>query len=466
MNNKYKLLLKDTLIFALGNLGSKLILFFLVPLYTNYLTTEQYGTADLVFTFSQLIIPVTSVVINEAVIRFALMRNEKPENVLLAAYLVLGISVVTSLIFVPLIGLYDAVEPWRWYLFAVVILSNISEVQKAFLKATNKNRQFAFISILQTGVLATSNIILLAAFHMGVAGYLLSNIIALFISVIASFFLGIVYSNLRKARIDFVLIKRMVLFSSPLILNNISWWVIHSSDKIMIEVMIGLSELGIYTAATKIPSLINVIISVFTQAWGLSTIREVESENDYHFFSSVFESYSFITFGAGIAIISIIKPFMHAYVGDAFRDAYLYTSLLLTAAVFYSISSYFGSIYSAIQKTTHSMFTTILCAISNIILNYILIQIVGIWGAVIGTLGSYFIIAHIRMFDIVRMLRLHINIRKYLLNVCLLLTQSILVSIGWHPALTSTIAVTIFVAVNIKLIFKLLKSFPIKDRKG
>ena len=69
-SEKYTRLIKDTFVFALGNLGSKLILFFLVPLYTNYLTTEEYGTADLVFTISQFLVPIFSVVIFDAVIRF------------------------------------------------------------------------------------------------------------------------------------------------------------------------------------------------------------------------------------------------------------------------------------------------------------------------------------------------------------------------------------------------------------
>ena len=48
--NRY--LLKNTLIFTLGNIGSRMISFFLIPLYTNVLTTSQYGTVDLITTIS------------------------------------------------------------------------------------------------------------------------------------------------------------------------------------------------------------------------------------------------------------------------------------------------------------------------------------------------------------------------------------------------------------------------------
>lgn len=88
MNNKFTNLIKDTFLFSLGSLGSKLILFILVPLYTNYLTTAEYGSAELVFTVSQLIIPVVSVAIWNGVIRFALKPDLRPEDVLKNSFLV------------------------------------------------------------------------------------------------------------------------------------------------------------------------------------------------------------------------------------------------------------------------------------------------------------------------------------------------------------------------------------------
>ena len=75
--NKYKRLISDTVIFAIGNLGSKIILFFMVPLYTNYLSAEEYGTSDLVFTIAQLLMPFVSLVIFDAVLRFGLSKNAK-----------------------------------------------------------------------------------------------------------------------------------------------------------------------------------------------------------------------------------------------------------------------------------------------------------------------------------------------------------------------------------------------------
>ena len=102
MERKYKTLFKDTLVFALGSLGSKVILFFLVPLYTNYLTTEEYGIADLVFTTSQLIIPIVSIVIWDAIIRFGLMKDRDREEVLKVGVTVGVVGALVTVAVTPL----------------------------------------------------------------------------------------------------------------------------------------------------------------------------------------------------------------------------------------------------------------------------------------------------------------------------------------------------------------------------
>ena len=67
---KVKTLLKDTAIFALGSIGSKVIMFFLVPFYSYYLSTEEWGVSDLVYSAAQVAIPIVTIVIFDSVIRF------------------------------------------------------------------------------------------------------------------------------------------------------------------------------------------------------------------------------------------------------------------------------------------------------------------------------------------------------------------------------------------------------------
>ena len=105
MEHKYKRLIKDTLIFSLGSLGSKLILFLMVPIYTNVLSKEEYGVTELIYTFMSLILPFVSVVIFDAVTRFGLAKEEKHENVLAVGLLVALAGGLLTVAITPIVGI-------------------------------------------------------------------------------------------------------------------------------------------------------------------------------------------------------------------------------------------------------------------------------------------------------------------------------------------------------------------------
>ena len=421
MNEKYKRLLKDSAVFALGSLGSKLILFFLVPLYTNVLSTAEYGLADLVTVFVTLLVPIFSLSVDKAVIRFGLKSELSRQQVLCSACFILLCVCLASFCILPVIGLYKSLAPWRFHLCAMVALSAVAETERAYLKVKGQTRAFAIIGIGQTAVLALTNLLLLTVWKTGVRGYLNANIVSLIFCDAACFFVGRIYRDLRRPRIDWHLLGQMLRFSAPLVFSGISWWILHSSDKLMIEWMLGAASLGLYTAAAKIPSLIHVILSIFNQAWGLSSIREMENDRDLSFITSVFERFSFVVFGAGLLFIAVVKPLMNVYVGQDFRPAWVYTPFLLFAAVFYSVYCFIGSLYAAIQHTDSDMRLSVLCAVMNIVINYFGIRAFGIGGAVIGTCVSYCAVSAVSIGVLKRYMRFDICIWRYVVHSALLL---------------------------------------------
>ena len=242
----------------------------------------------------------------------------------------------------------------------------------------------------------------------------------------------------------------MILFSSPLILNNVSWWVIQSSDKVMVEAMVSAAALGIYTAAAKIPALINVMVTIFQQAWGISAVKEYESSNDRDYYSTVLRFLFLFIAGACIFFVSIMKVFMNHYVGKDFLDAWHYVPLLLVSAVFAGVAGYFGSMYSALKKSVNNMLSTATAAAVNILFNFLLIPSMGIWGAVIGTLIAYITIAFFRLFDVKRFVDIDIKWQTFLPTIVILILQAVAVSLDYHIYFCSTIAIVLYFAINFK----------------
>ncbi len=459
MNNKYKALLIDTFIFAIGGIGSKLILFFLVPLYTNYLSTEEYGVADLIFTVSQFIIPFASLVIFDAVVRFALSKNEKKEDVLLCSLIVWGLGSVFTILITPLVGLYAPIAPWKWHLCIYVIVNIFMSIEFNYIKAKGQNKLYSVISILQTLAMAISNILFIVIIPLGVDGYVWANIIGNLIAALGIFFGGQIFRDIKTGRFCGPLMKRMLLFSVPLILNNVSWWAIHSANKVIVEIMLGASLLGIYTVATKIPSLINVLISIFQQSWGISSVKEIESTNDSSFYSNIFDVFSFIAFSMSIGLILIIKPLMSIYVGEEFVEAWKYIPLLLTSATFSAISSYFVSIYSALKKSLNNMVTTLIGAVANVGVSLVFVHYIGLWGAILGTFTAYFLLGIVRMIDVTRYVKMKINVVRFAVNSVILILEAVLVSLEIQIYLVSAVAMVLFLVVNIKFLKGFIRNF-------
>ena len=460
MNGKYKNLIKDTLVFAIGGVGSKLILFLLVPLYTNYLTTEEYGIADLIFTISQFVVPFVGVVIYDAVMRFGLSKEEQKEDVLLCSLVVFVFGTVATIIITPLLGLYEPVAKWKWHLCIYVIITIFLYIEMNYIKASGNNKLYAVMSIIQTLFMALLNILFIVVVPLGVDGYVIANIASTLVAAIGIFMFGGIFQGIRKAKFSSVLLKKMLLFSAPLILNNISWWVIFSANKIVVEIVLGASVLGIYTVASKIPSLINILISVFQQSWGISTIKEIESSNDSKFYTDILNAFSFLAFLMSIGLILIIKPLMTVYVGVDFVSSWRYVPLLLASATFSALSSYYASFYSALKKSLNNMFTTLVAATISIFTTLLLIKNVGLWGAILGTFFAYFVLCIIRMVDVSRFIGFKIDKLRFIINSTILIVEAVFVSLEIQIYRVSSIALILFFVVN----FKQIKFFAKKGK--
>lgn len=461
---KIKTLFSDTLIFTIGNLGSKLIMFFLMPLYTSYMTQDEYGTANLIFSIVQLLSPVLSLAIADAVIRFGFSEEKRKPDVLMAALLVVVADFGLIFIITPLLQRYTAINDYVSYLNAYLLIGIINSIVMSYLKAKRMNRCYACISIGQACALALLNILLIAWVKCGVTGYLLSNVVALLISSVAAIVLGRILEDLKEATWNSDLFRKMIRYSVPMMFNTVSWWLVSSADKVMVEFALGEAALGIYAVASKIPALINVFIAIFQQAWGLAAIREVEGTNDVGFYGYVFDLYSMVVFTVTFVCVMVVNGFMTFYVGEGFFEAAQYVPLLLVGALFSAVSTYFGSIYTAMKKTKDVMITTFIAGGTNVVINLVLIPDMGIMGAVVGTVVAYFLAAHIRMLNVFGKMKIHCNVFNYGINCIILLTYATHKTFAHGSAVIDSVYALLFVCVNLRMFVKLHKYMDTKGR--
>jgi O-antigen/teichoic acid export membrane protein len=463
--NKYNTLFSNTIIFAIGSFGSRLITFFLVPLYTNVLTATQFGTADLVQTIAILIVPVASLAIHDSVLRFGLSKDANHGTVLLNALIIFFCGTIFVFLMTPLFVYNETLSPWRIYVALMVIVNMMSNIMFAYVKSKDKNKEYSLISIIFTFTLAVLNIVLLVFCKLEVKGYLYANIIAHVVAAGSLWISCHAFQDIHESKFDKELLKQMLAYSTPLIVNNLSWWILNSSDRVMIEWYLSAAALGLYAAASKIPALLSIITAIFSQAWTISSVKDYDTDKDKIFYMNIFKYYSILLTFAAAAIMLILKDFMKIYVGPEFVSSWKYIPFLLLGTVFYSYSAFFGAIYGAAKKNISVAITTFIAAIINIVINIILIPRLGIMGAVISTAIAYTAIGLFRMIDSQRFFAFQINYLKFAVNALIILTQSILLTMDWYGYVISIACIIVLVLINRKDIYDLILYLKIMFKK-
>lgn len=425
MDNKSKRLISNTIIFFIGSLGSKFIQFFLVPLYTYSLTTEQYGVTEIVLTASNVLMPVFSVSIADGLLRFGLDKNLKKEDVLKNSMVIVFVGTLLSVILSPLYQLYSGLNQWIVYFLLILNLRIYRDVFAINLKIHNKNIYFALDSIIYTFVLCAFSILFLTIFKLGIVGYFMSYIVANMISIVYLNIVGNPIRALKIGKINKNLLRNLISYSIPMIANGIAWWLITASDRFILQYFKGEASVGIYSVASKIPTLISTFSGVFMQAWIISAVTEFDEEREKDFYSKVFHKYYVAMFVAATCLISIVRIFMRIYVSPDFQIAWKYTPLLISGAIYSGMFAFYAGIYAAAKNSKSVTITTIIGAIINIILNCILIPYIGIQGAVIATYIAWLITAIIRMIDTKKILNFFIDYKKLILLITINLVHCI-----------------------------------------
>ncbi|WP_050498002.1 hypothetical protein [Oenococcus oeni] len=179
MDKRYKNLLGNSVVFAVGNLGSKLITFLLVPLYTYVLTKSQYGTVDVLTTTVSVLAPIASLDIFDAVFRFIMDKSENDKSVFTNGILVTLYSASLMLIVCPVLLFFKV--PLAMPFLIILLLNVLLSILQNFIRGIGFVKIFALTGILNALVLGLSNILFLVIFKFGIQGYLFSIILSFFV---------------------------------------------------------------------------------------------------------------------------------------------------------------------------------------------------------------------------------------------------------------------------------------------
>lgn len=391
-STKLGYLLKNTGVLAIGNFASKILVFLMLPLYTAVLSTAEYGSYDIIFSSVSLLVPILTLNISEALVRFPLEDNPDIHGLIRISGVVLFAST-----FIVLIGQLIPGTPWSnfpgsEYIAVFYFSTAIFQMATQFARGEEDFAGVAIAGLLGTIITLGLNLSLLLALKLGLDGFFIANILGM---LLPSIYLIIRHwddfaaksTEQKSSKLAWAMIK----YSFPLALTTIGWWFVNVSDRYIVLFFCGVEANGLYSVSYKIPTIISTIAAIFIQAWQVSVIKEAGNPESNRFLSRVFGAVEGMLSIACSALIPLSPLLAFFLFSGEFYEAWRYVPFLLVYVTMTYQASLVSPFFSFSYKNAPIAASTILAGLVNVGLGIPLVYLFGVQGAAFSSLVAGFI---------------------------------------------------------------------------
>lgn len=390
-------LAKNTMLLSIGTLMTKGINLLMIPLFSAWLSTEDYGYFDLFCTYVSLLIPFITLSSSDAIFRFSVEKEDKYEK---SKYITNGliINIINTMLVSIIIVFIYIITGWKYAIpFIILLISELfNNHLQGFMRAIKKLNVYSFSSFITTLSIAIFVTVFILKFNMGLLGIIYGYALGYFLGELVLMIITKYWTYLKFNLINIGIMKELIKYAYPLIPNNISWWIINVSDRTFINLFLGAAANGIYAIAYKIPNFCASIFNMFSISWQEAAVDLVNSDERNSYYNKVYNNTisTMISLCGGLLALNY---FLFKFVFDIrYYDAKLYSPILISSVIFGSLTQYFGGIQISLKETKENGLTTILGAIVNVIIDLVLIKYIGLYAAALSTIIANIVICVIR----------------------------------------------------------------------
>lgn len=401
-NSRSSKMVKDFLVYSIGIIGSKLMTFVLLPLYTHFIADPaQYGYFDLCLTACFMLMPIATLQLRDGAFRFLLESSDKLHRTAIVTFInkTLFVSTLVTVLAALALWLIHPV-PCLGYITVLLIVMSFYDVYAQTVRGLGNNRSFVMVSIVASfGIALFSLIFLLMGW--GIEGLFIANIAARILAIVAvDMREKVVTTYFRPTHAQATTIGREILkFSIPLLPAGICWWFIGFSNRYFITEHLSLHDSGIYGLASRLATVVQAIATIFLQTWQENAIQQYHSNDRNTFFSRVFNSY-ITSFSLVIILYAIAAKHLFPLVfNPSYAQSMTYLYPLCIATMLFALAGYFEIIYQCEKRTRRLLPPLIAAPLLNVGLNYFLIDSMGVNGMIISYALTYLMIIAYRWID-------------------------------------------------------------------
>lgn len=456
MNAKVKELLSNTLLFTVANLGSKLMVFLMVPLYTAVLSTDEYGIADMVQTTATMLIPILTAMIAEGVLRFCFLKEYSSNEVfsigiritLFGAFL--GTLLCICFLYIPF---FKALDLYVLFIPVLFLSNSMVNLFHKYSRGIGNVKASATAGLISTLIVILLNLCFLLVLKIGVLGYLMAYALGDFVAVAYMTFKNNAvkaYTSTKNQKLR----KDMLKYSIPLVPNSLSWWALSSVNRYVMLAWLGVSAVGIYSATLRIPTILTVLCDIFAQAWLLSALKDYGSDESKRFIRSMHNKYFALLIILTAIIILLSCPLAMILLSGEFYQYWWVTPYLFISVFYGALVGFLGSIFSSERKNTMQFISTMIGTIVSFIVTIFFLKEYGAVVVAISTMVGYYIIWLIRRVAVNKYINVGYGIFNSTFQGIILLLEAVLV--GMEMYMWAISCVVLLVVINAKELHDIL----------
>jgi O-antigen/teichoic acid export membrane protein len=391
-------LARHSAIYGIGGLVSRILATILLPLYTHYLPPGAFGQVEIITAATAVLAIALQLGIASAFFRFYFDAKEPAAKLTVirtSFWFTMGaatLGLVIGLAFAPqishLLGLGDA--PWLVRAGAVGLWAATNYQQlTALFRVEERSTAFAIASITNVLVTVAAMVLFVAVFHWGAIGLVVGN----FTGTLVVYLALLAYrSEQLGLEFDRDLFRRMQKFGLPLVPAALALWVINFVDREFVSWYNGNAEVGVYSAAIKIASVITFVIIAFRTAWpafAYSIEDDREAKRTYAFVLTYLLAFAS---WAALALGALAPWWTRLLTAPQYQRAEKGIALLAFAGAIYAGYTVLAIGSGRARRTQLNWIVTGFGAAVNIALNFWLIPKYGMVGAAISTLAAYVVL--------------------------------------------------------------------------
>ena len=391
-----KILVKNTIIYSIGEIFPKVLNFLILPIFTSYVTANEFGIISYTNTLIGFISVISTLSLNTYLLRklFEIQNENVRRKLIFSTFMAITIMNILLLLIVYSLGprsftKYNVKVPFYPFIH-LTLLTNFFDIFSAIpfvlLRVNKKANSFVFLNILKGILTFGTTCVLLIYFKKGIFGYFYSRLI---INIFFSFFFITYVIKNSIFKFDFNIVKEGLKFSLPLIPGTISYLIISVFDRIVIEKYVSLSSLGVYSLIQAIAMAMSIIIQGAYKAYEPDVFKKYGT-NEYNFFiNKLFKILFTILIILSFPLTLYIKEIIQLFTKPEYQVGFYLMPFFLTTVIFTSQNTMLNTLAIAEKKTKISSYSLILGAILSIALNIIFIPHFGIIVPAISSIIAY-----------------------------------------------------------------------------